>query len=163
MIKIFTIIKLCVLLLLAIGCGGNNDPVTVKYVLPDNYKGYIWVALDPVQGKEVRPNANNEIILKIPSDGILLVKDDGFLLRPHRLTASNYSGEKIPVEYYDKTTVTENALRGISTSSSNIHTSIFGKRSVVDNYRKLQHPESWEARKEFKKRLGDRKRDRSAL
>lgn len=85
---------LVILSMMAMSCN-NNDRV-INYRLPDGYRGYFWVVVDAESGQKVDTN-DGLTIINIPANGIVKVKDDSFLLGPHKTMAQYSSGKVIPV------------------------------------------------------------------
>jgi hypothetical protein len=85
---------LACLSLMAMRCN-TNDRV-IRYCLPNEYRGYFWVVVDRKNGQEVDTRGGLTII-NVPKNGIVKVKDDSFLVGPHKTMAQFNSGEIIPV------------------------------------------------------------------
>ncbi|HSY18646.1 MAG TPA: hypothetical protein VK815_09945 [Candidatus Acidoferrales bacterium] len=104
-----------ILVLLAFGCDRNGPPV--QFILPENFRGIFQISVDKETGNEPG-QTNGTLMIIVPTNGCVLVKDDGFLKRWHKETAIYPSGVKFSGEVYDT-----NALSLRSLLSDNGHTS----------------------------------------
>lgn len=79
----------------AMGC--QSRPPTMEFVLPDGYRGKVFIYVDPVNGVRLDPY-NGYIRIDIPTSGVLGIRDDAVLSRWHTVKARYVNGTVIPYE-----------------------------------------------------------------
>lgn len=74
---------------------------SVRYELPDGYRGYFWLVSDPREGEDVKV-VNGVARVRVPPGGIAKVKSLRFLEQPHKNEAATYSGTQIQTNTDDR-------------------------------------------------------------
>ncbi len=87
------------ILLVAVGCGEPEAP-NVLVILPVGRAGVFAIKQDAIEGGSYR-RLGNTIELRIPSSGILLLKDTGFLYKWHNTQVVYANQNPIPYQYDD--------------------------------------------------------------
>jgi hypothetical protein len=105
---------LSILALVFSGCDRSGPPV--RFVLPEGFRGVFQISVDRQNGSELT-QSNGTIIIIVPTNACVVAKDDRFLTRWHKETASYPSGKLFSSEVYHTNAL---ALRGLSASQ---HTS----------------------------------------
>ena len=147
-------VLLCLLLYLLLGCTDGGDLV-IEYVLPDGYAGYFWIAEDAEHGQEVRP-VDGRVVLHIPDDGILLLKNDQFLSEWHSQESRYANGEPLPRGRLRTTSNEEHALYSLGTSHDGIDKYLVGPKRVYDEYYKNRGEAMVQLHQMFEERLRDK-------
>ena len=75
----------------------NNPPAKVRFLIPSDFRGVFIVRLDP-NSEYVPRSDQGTVTLKVPSNGVLQVKDVRPLRDWHSVTATSSDGFEIPVE-----------------------------------------------------------------
>jgi hypothetical protein len=116
------------------GCDrSGKTAVDVGVILPEQYRGYFWIVVDGQKGQPLSPGGNG-VTLRIPADGVLLVRDDSFLLEWHTLSASYVSGRQIQTIGSAGDTAAGDVVWELSRSSDGVNTFLVGTQTERDAY-----------------------------
>lgn len=100
-------VAMLVAALLILGCDRSGPPV--HFILPQGFRGVFQLSLDKQNGNPII-KSNGTLIITVPTNASLTVKDDKFLSRWHRETASYPDGTLINSEVFDTNAVSLFAL-----------------------------------------------------
>ncbi|MGJ8677821.1 MAG: hypothetical protein ACSHX0_09910 [Akkermansiaceae bacterium] len=95
------LVMLCFGVVFLFGC--KRDEKVVKYIFPDNFTGVFYVTEDN-EIENIQNSDGGSIIIHVPDNGIVSLKNTDFLYSRHKTMAEFENGQKISchAEYPDR-------------------------------------------------------------